>query len=66
MIHLQDRILNRYAMKTTLITKEDEILIVKQKDGNWKGWMLKYGKLIEVREVKPEDCLTMLLTHNGK
>ncbi len=53
-------------MKTTLITKEDEILIVKQKDGNWKGWMLKYGKLIEVREVKPEDCLTMLLTHNGK
>ena len=47
------------------ITKPDNIAIVKQDDGNWKGRMMKYGQLIEVREVKPEDVLVKLLTHNG-
>lgn len=41
------------------------ISIVQQADGNWKGYMFKFGKIITVREVKPEDALLMLITHNG-
>lgn len=41
----------------------DAISIIRQKDGNWKGWMKRFGRVVEVREVKPEDCLTKLLTH---
>ena len=48
------------------ITKPDNIVLIKQEDGNWKGYMTKFGKLIEVREIKPEDCLVKLLTHDGK
>jgi hypothetical protein len=44
----------------------DTISIIKQEDGNWKGYMRKFGKLIEVREIKPEDCLIRLLTHSGE
>ena len=39
------------------------ISIIKQPDGNWKGWMQKNGKTIEVREVGPETVLQRLLTH---
>ena len=39
------------------------ISLVKQSDGNWKGYYQKYGKTLEVREIKPEDCLSKLLTH---
>lgn len=42
---------------------ENQIILEKQTDGNWIGKMLKFGSQIEVREVKPEDCLTKLLTH---
>lgn len=42
------------------------ISIIQQEDGNWKGYMFKFGKIIETREVKPEDALTMLITHNGE
>ena len=41
----------------------DAISIVKQTDGNWKGWTQRFGKVVEVREIKPEDCLIKLLTH---
>lgn len=41
------------------------ISIIEQEDGNWKGWTQKFGKVVEVREGKPEDCLIKLITHNG-
>lgn len=40
------------------------ISIIKQGDGNWKGYMLKGEKLLEVRQVDPQYCLQALLTHN--
>lgn len=42
------------------------IVLDEQQDGNWIGKMTKFGKEIEVREVKPEDCLIKLITHDGK
>lgn len=42
--------------------KDDEILIIKQPDGNWKGYMIKNKLQIEVRDVDPYTCLTLLLT----
>lgn len=47
-------------------TNENAISLIKQEDGNWKGWMQRFGKLVEVREVSPQDCLTKLLTHGGE
>jgi hypothetical protein len=44
--------------------KESEILLVKQEDGNWKGYMIKEGKALEVRDIDPYTCLTRLLTHS--
>ena len=44
-------------------SKEDTIVIEKQEDGNWKGWMNRYGKVVEVREVSPTVVLQALLTH---
>jgi len=43
--------------------KENEILLVKQTDGNWKGYMNREGNPLEVREIDPYTCLTKLLTH---
>lgn len=40
----------------------DIISLIKQKDGNWKAIGQKNDKLIEIRGVKPEDCLIELLT----
>ena len=42
---------------------ENEILLVKQEDGNWKGFMNREGNPLEVREVDPQTCLVRLLTH---
>ena len=42
------------------------IVLEKQVDGNWKGWMYKNGKLIEERQVDPTYVLQALLTNNGK
>ena len=39
------------------------ISLVRQPDGNWKGWMSKFDKVIEVREIGPDTALQMLLTH---
>ena len=39
------------------------ISLVKQSDGNWMGYAQRFGKVVEVREVKPEDCLLKLITH---
>ncbi len=44
----------------------NEIHLFKMPDGNWIGRAIKFGIQIEVREVKPEDCLTKILTHSGE
>ncbi len=43
----------------------DAISLIKQTDGNWKGWMNRFGKVVEVRDVGPEIVLKLLLTHDG-
>jgi len=40
------------------------ISIIQMEDGNWKGWMWRWGKLIEVREGDPNTVLNTLLTHS--
>lgn len=39
------------------------ISLVKQPDGNWKGYINKNGAVIEVRDIGPETVLQRLLTH---
>lgn len=39
------------------------ISIIQQEDGNWKGWMQKFGKVVEVRMEGPETVLKALITH---
>ncbi len=39
------------------------VTLIKQPDGNWKGYKLKNGVLIESREGMPEHALTRLMTH---
>ena len=46
--------------------QENQFIITMLEDGSWQGMMLKYGKIIQIREAKPEDCLTRLLTHDGQ
>ena len=41
------------------------IIIKKDEDGNWSGKMMRFGKLINVRDVSPETVLVKLLTHDG-
>jgi hypothetical protein len=38
------------------------ISIIEQDDGNWKGWMWRWGKLVEVRDISPDAVLNRLLT----
>lgn len=42
---------------------ENAISLIKQMDGNWKGWMQRHGKVVEVRAGDPNTVLTMLITH---
>lgn len=42
---------------------EGEIRLIKQTDGNWKGYLLRGKQLLEVREIDPQTCLVKLLTH---
>ena len=39
------------------------IAILKQRDGNWKLFGQKHGKIVEIRGIKPEDCLAEFITH---
>lgn len=47
-------------------TNEKAISIIQQEDGNWKGWMQRFGKVVEVRDISPEVVLQRLLTHGGE
>ncbi|MDE2015909.1 MAG: hypothetical protein KGI72_05300 [Patescibacteria group bacterium] len=44
----------------------DAIVIVKQADGNYKGWANRFGKVVEERQFDPLVVLQLLLTHPGK
>lgn len=41
----------------------DAISIIKQTDGNWIGTAWKFGRVVTAREIKPEDVLVKLMTH---
>ena len=44
--------------------KNPEVIsIIKQRDGNFKLWGQRFGKIVELRGVKPEDVLVEFLTH---
>ena len=44
--------------------KNPEVIsIIKQRDGNFKLWGQRFGKMVELRGVKPEDVLVEFLTH---
>lgn len=45
--------------------EENVIIIKKDEDGNWSGKMMRFGKLVQVRDISPEAVLSKLLTHNG-
>jgi hypothetical protein len=45
------------------IHNPEAISIIKQKDGNFKLWGQRFGKVIELRAGKPEDALVAFLTH---
>lgn len=45
------------------IKNKEAIVLIKQEDGNWRGFMNKNGKLIQVRQGDPNTVLAMLLTH---
>lgn len=42
------------------------ISIYMLEDGSWVGETMKFGKLVKVREGKPQDALEKLLTHDGR
>lgn len=46
--------------------KENVISIIKQDDGNWIGWMRKFGKVVSARQSDPTTVLQMLITHSGE
>lgn len=55
--------LQQQTKESITIIKENEIRLVKQDDGNWKGFTMRGEDLLEVREIDPQTCLVKLLTH---
>lgn len=45
------------------ITNKDAIVLIKQPDGNWRGFMNKGGKLVQDRQGDPNTVLALLITH---
>jgi len=48
------------------VTNPNVIALVKDTDGNWRGFMQKNGKLIQGRQYGPDIVLTLLITNDGK
>lgn len=44
----------------------DSIVVVRQPDGNYRGFAFKNGSLIQVRAGDPLTVLNLLITHNGE
>jgi len=45
------------------LSNKDVISLVKQEDGNWRGFTVKDGKLIQERQGDPQTVLQMLIIH---
>lgn len=50
-------------VKWNPLVNKDAITIIKQPDGNYRGFMLKDGNLIQARQYDPGVVLNLLLTH---
>ena len=50
-------------IKGNPIDNKDAILIVQQPDGNWRGFMVKNGTLVQTRKESPTTVLQLLITH---
>lgn len=44
-------------------TNPNAIVLEKQVDGNWRGFMFKNGKVIQERQGDPHNVLGLLITH---
>lgn len=40
----------------------EAIVIIKQEDGNYKGYAWKHGKVVEVRDIDPNTVITRIIT----
>lgn len=45
------------------LKNHDAVLLVKQEDGNWRGFMWKGDKLVQSRQADPNTVMQMLITH---
>jgi len=45
------------------LKNKNAILLEKQTDGNWRGFMWKDDKLVQARQSDPGIVLQLLLTH---
>lgn len=45
---------------------KDAIVVIKQPDGNYIGYMQKFDKLITIRQGDPLTVVQMLINHDGK
>lgn len=50
-------------VKWNPLTNHDVISIIKQPDGNWRGFMWKHDKLVQARDNDPGNVMTQLITH---
>ncbi len=50
-------------IKESIKLDKDEIRLIKQDDGNWRGFTKRGEDILMVREIDPQTCLTKLLTH---
>lgn len=45
------------------IKNHDAIVIIKEKDGNYRGFMFKNGKFIQTRQADPGNVMQALIIH---
>lgn len=50
-------------VKWNPLTNKNAITIIKQEDGNYRGFMWKNGKLVQARQGDPGTVLALLLVH---
>jgi len=48
-------------LKTNPLSNQDSIVIIKQPDGNYRGFMWKNGKLTQTRQGDPGTVLSYLI-----
>ena len=46
------------------LKNKDAILLEKQPDGNWRGFMWKIDHLVQARQSDPGVVLQLLITHD--